>query len=232
MTFKRKVQIIIDLIMTAMLPFLMAYNMIGDAEHEWIGLAIFALFILHHILNFRFTASAAKGKYTPARILLTVTDILLFIDMLCLMVSSVILSRHVFAFLGINSGASIARTLHLLGSYWGFVLMSIHLGLHCGQLSGMLRKAFGITKQARPRTAALCISVLLVSAYGLYEFFARKLPNYMFLKTQFVFFDYSEPLVCVLASYVAILVLFAAVGYAFFRLIVYFSVRLRTVRVT
>ncbi len=34
MKAKRKIQIAADLAMTAMLPLLMAYNMIGDSAHE------------------------------------------------------------------------------------------------------------------------------------------------------------------------------------------------------
>ena len=65
MKAKRKIQIAADLAMPAMLPLLMAYNMIGDAAHEWIGIAMFAMFIFHHALNFRFAASLTKGKFTP-----------------------------------------------------------------------------------------------------------------------------------------------------------------------
>lgn len=37
MTLKRKIQIITDLSMTALLPLLMAYSMIGERFHEWTG---------------------------------------------------------------------------------------------------------------------------------------------------------------------------------------------------
>lgn len=35
---------------------------------------------------------------------------------------------------------SFARRLHILGAYWGFLLMSRHLGLHWNMIIGMLRK--------------------------------------------------------------------------------------------
>lgn len=35
MTAKRKIQILIDILMTVMLPFLMAYQLIGEAIHEY-----------------------------------------------------------------------------------------------------------------------------------------------------------------------------------------------------
>ena len=40
------------------------------------------------------------------------------------------ISGTVFAFLDITRGVSVARSLHLAASYWGMVLMSVHIGLH------------------------------------------------------------------------------------------------------
>lgn len=217
MTGKRKTQIIADLAMTVMLPFLMAYNMIGDAAHEWVGTVMFMMFILHHVLNFRFLTSLTRGKYTPNRILLAVVDFLLLADMLALMISGVMLSRHVFSFLGITSGIALARTMHLLASYWGFVLMSVHIGLHFHAAIGKIQKMH----PNRNKTLAILSRVLCaaISAYGLYAFLSRKLIEYMLLKTQFVFFDYSESLLLFVLDYAAMIVLFGALGYYMAKLI-------------
>lgn len=48
---KMIIKLITDIAMTASLLLLMTYGLIGEAAHEWIGVAIFVLFILHHILN-------------------------------------------------------------------------------------------------------------------------------------------------------------------------------------
>ena len=40
-----------DAAMTIALLLLMAYSLVGEAAHEWIGMAMLALFILHHALN-------------------------------------------------------------------------------------------------------------------------------------------------------------------------------------
>ena len=37
-------------------------------------------------------------------------------------------------------GPAFARRLHILGSYWGFLLMSLHLGLHWNAVLGMVKK--------------------------------------------------------------------------------------------
>ena len=46
-------RIITDVCMTICLLLLMAYSFVGEVAHEIIGIAIFVLFILHHILNRR-----------------------------------------------------------------------------------------------------------------------------------------------------------------------------------
>lgn len=213
MSVKRKIQIVCDLAMTVMLPLLMAYSMIGEVAHEWIGTGMFVLFILHHMLNRRFVRSAFKGTYTKDLILLTAVDVLLFADMLGLMVSGIILSRHVFAFLTISVGTATARILHLLCSYWGFVLMSFHIGIHWGQMLGMFRKAVGSTRKSKICVVFSRAVTLLISAFGLYQFLSRGLPDYMLLRNRFVFFDLAEPLTLFFVSYIAIMVLFAAIGY-------------------
>ena len=127
----------VDLAMTVLLFLLMAYLLVGETAHEWLGLAMFLLFILHHVLNWRWYRSLFKGKYTPIRILQTLLNILLLASMIGLMVSGIILSRKVFDFLPVSGGMGFARMLHMLASYWGFLFMSLHLGLHWNMVMGM-----------------------------------------------------------------------------------------------
>ena len=72
----------VDLAMTVLLFLLMAYLLVGETAHEWLGLAMFLLFILHHVLNWRWYRSLFKGKYTPIRILQTLLNILLLASMI------------------------------------------------------------------------------------------------------------------------------------------------------
>lgn len=61
-------KICVDTAMTVMLLFLMAYEMIGQAAHEWLGISIFVLFVIHHVLNRKWCSSLLKGRYTLFRI--------------------------------------------------------------------------------------------------------------------------------------------------------------------
>ena len=192
--------------MTGALPVLMAYSLAGEMLHEIVGTVMLALFIAHHILNRKATAAMFKGKQTPMRILNTVVNLLLFAIMLCLPISGIVLSKHLYTFLPTDGLSAIARTAHLLLSYWGFVLMSFHLGLHADLWLNQLKK----------RKAAfilLAIALTLIAAFGTYAFITNRLYEYMFLQTQFVFFDFDKPLILTFAEYLSMIVLFAWIGY-------------------
>src|SRR5699024_5019488 len=128
--------------MTLALLFLMGYQFWGNVAHEWVGAGMFLLFILHHILNRQWHQNLFRGRFTPSRILSLILDLLLFMDMLGLMASGILLSNHVFAFMDLHGGMSFARLLHMAASHWGFVLMSLHLGLHWGMFMGFAKKVF------------------------------------------------------------------------------------------
>lgn len=99
---KQSVKIIVDVIMTVLLLLLMAFELIGRTAHEWFGVGMFVMFVIHHILNRRWTAHLLKGKYTPVRVFQTILVVLVLLCILSSMVSGIVLSRHVFAFLPIE----------------------------------------------------------------------------------------------------------------------------------
>ena len=197
--------------MVFLLPLLMTYSLLGEAAHEWLGMVMAALFILHHILNRKWYSGLFRGQYSAVRILGTVTDFLLLADMIALPVSGIMMSRHVFTFLDAGSGMALARTVHLLASYWGLVLMSFHAGLHGGAVMGMLRHAS--SGKSAAWTVALRVTAVLLGLWGVWAFLRREIVNYLFLRNQFVFFDFSQPLLFFVVDYVAVMALFAMGGY-------------------
>lgn len=210
---KQIIRIVVDFCMTVLLFLLMSYALIGEAAHEWIGCFMFLLFILHHCLNFSWYKNLCKGKYNGLRVLNTVLDVLLLVSMILQAISGVMMSRYVFSFLSINIGMSFARTTHLLCSYWGFILMSLHIGVHWSRILGVLDNIFHIKKTIAVRKIILRILATILAIYGIYAFFQRQIGSYLFLQNQFVFFDWSESRVAFFADYFAITVLFANIGY-------------------
>lgn len=200
------------MIMTVLLLFLMARQLTGDSAHEWLGAAMLILWIAHHILNRSWYSHLFKGKYTPVRIFQTVINVAVLLSMLGLMVSGIILSREVFAFLPISGGIALARQLHVLSAFWGFVLMALHLGLHWNMILGMMRKAVGPVT-SKPLRILLRIAAALVAGYGLYAFLKNQFLSYMFLMSSFVFFDFERPVLLFFTEYLAIMGLFIFLAY-------------------
>lgn len=200
-------KIVIDLIMTVSLLLLMARQLTGDSAHEWLGAGMLILWIAHHILNRSWYSHLFKGKYAPMRVLQTVTNFAVLLSMFGLMVSGIILSREVFTFLPISGGIALARPLHVLSAFWGFVLMVLHLGMHWNMVLGMARKAAGPVP-SKPRRTLLRVAAALVAGYGLYAFLKNQFPSYMFLTSSFVFFDFDRPVLLFYAEYIAIMGLF------------------------
>ncbi len=200
----------VDAGMTAALLLLMAYERIGQAAHEWIGIGMFVLFTVHHILNGGWGRNILKGRYNPVRIVQTGIVLLVLCAMAGSMISGVILSRHALSFLSIKGGRSFARNLHMVSAYWGFVLMALHLGVHWGMMIGMAGKLFPKPSAVRKWTGR--ILALVTAGYGIYAFGKRDIGEYMLLRSHFVFFDYDELLVFFCLDYMAVMGLFIFIG--------------------
>ena len=204
-------KIVVDIAMTIALLLLMTYELIGQAAHEWIGIGMFVLFVVHHILNGKWSRNLLKGKYTALRIMQTALVVLVLLSMIGSMVSGVILSRHALSFLPIEGGHAFARTLHMLSGYWGFVFMSLHLGFHWSMMMGMVGKI--VKNPSEIRKWILRAIAVLIAGYGMYAFVKRDIGSYMLLQNQFVFFDFEEPLILFLLDYIASMGLFVFAGH-------------------
>lgn len=219
------VKMSIDLVMTVLLLVQMSYMLIGNTVHEWIGAAMLILLILHHGLNIRWYRNLFKGKYSGFRILQIVVNFAVLFSMLGLMVSGIVMSRAVFSFLPIDGGMGFARMLHMVTAYWGFLLMSIHFGLHWGMIMHMARKIGKQKEASEIHTWVLRVLAVLISGFGVYAFLKHNLISYMLLKNQFVFFDMQQPLISFLAEYVAMMGLWIFITYYISHGIQRFSVK-------
>lgn len=211
MAVTQKLRLLLDLAMTALLLPLMAYSLIGETVHEWLGTAMVALFLGHHVLNVRWYKGLTKGRWSLPRIAQTVVNFALLLMMLGLIASGIILSRTVFSFHPISGGTSFARILHMVCSYWGFCLMSIHIGMHWGMVIRRFKRQ--TESNSRRRIVLLRAAAVLIAGYGVYAFIHREIGTYMTLKTAFVFFDFEEPLALLFLDYLAVMGLFAVIGY-------------------
>ncbi len=196
----------IDLAMTAALPVLMCYSIVGETAHEVIGVAMFCLFISHHILNFGWIKTLFKGRYDLRRIINTAVNALMFLCMIGLAYSGIVISKHVFTFVNVG-GAMTTRTIHMLCAYWGLVLISVHLGMHISQIAARMR--------LKKKTLIWTIRIIfgMIGTVGIYEIISMKFADYLFDRAQFAFIDTSASAVLTTLQYLTVMVLFAYIGY-------------------
>lgn len=115
----KKVRMIIDILMTILLPVLMAYSLVGEQAHEILGLCMFALFIAHHVINRKWWTGLFKGKYNAVRILNTLVNLFLAVFMVLQPVSGILMSKYILKNVTIDGTASVMRTTHMTLAYWG-----------------------------------------------------------------------------------------------------------------
>lgn len=209
---KPKIKIATDILMSVTLLLLMAYQIVGDTLHEWFGAGMLVLFIVHNILNIKWYGALFKGKYKPLRIFGTVLNFAELAAILMLGYSGIVMSRHLFAFLNINTGMALARSMHLCVSYWGFVLMSLHLGFHWGMIIGVFRR---LTKGKKLPVIVWIMRVIAaaVAVYGAVCFIRADIFSYMFLKNEFAFFDFEKSALSVFTEYIAMMALWIFIGH-------------------
>lgn len=213
MKLKAAIRIIVDVLMMLALLFLMGYQLWGEEAHEWAGTLMMLLFIAHHLLNRHWYLNLFKGRFTFMRIFQIVVNMLLLIAMVLQMYSGIVMSRYVFAFLPIQGGMELARKLHILGAYWGVILMSIHLGLHWNIILSIAKRKVGKTNTSQFVRKSLFIFSILIATYGVFVFIDRDFLTYMFLQSEFVFLDYGEVVWSFYLDYISLMGLWILISH-------------------
>lgn len=206
----KRIKMLLDLVLIFALPVLMGYSLVSEFYHEIIGISIGVLFAVHIVLNRKWFLSLFKGRYSARRVVTLIVNLLLVICVMTSMVSGICLSKYLFRFLGIHTLGSLMRALHILASYWGLVLMSLHTGFHGSMIMSKLKK--------KPAKYAVSATFLLISAYGVFAFIKRGFADFLLGRLVFVFFDFSEPFVFYYLDYLAVMVLCMTLGYLFIKM--------------
>ena len=97
-----------------------------------------------------------------------------------------------------------ARLLHMAASYWGFVLMALHLGLHWGMFLGMARKALSSGPPGRGRFCSPSWGPAWRPTGSLPLSGGICLPI-CWCAHHFVFFDFREPIPLFYLDYLAMM---------------------------
>ena len=196
---------IVDAAMTVLLMCLMAYQVTGEAAHEWIGMGMTLTVIVHQILNRKWYGALFKGKYNPYRIVSTALNILLLFSIALTAFCGMSMSGYAVPFMYGMAPVSFVRRMHLSMSHWSFVLMGLHLGMHIPAMTAGMKWKGGV------KTALSCIFTC-AGGIGLYFFLRNGMPDYLFFRVPFAFLDYEKAGFLVFLENVLMLSFWALIG--------------------
>lgn len=201
---------------------LMEQRLIADAAHEWMGIAVFVLFLLHNALNYRWYAALFKGRYNCLRIVQTAINFLLWLAMLGCIVSSLMISGTVFSGLVIP-GSRYGALIHMVCTAWAFVLMSLHSGLHWAQFTVIARRV-KLRENAKKVIVWICRAlVLAVCAVGVWIFVDRSFYEELFLLSEYKTHDYDANAFVYMLETAALSAVFVSIAYYIKKLYLFIS---------
>ena len=145
----------------------------GIVEHEILGLILCLLLFIHACRHARWFFAFKDGKWGIRRILSTLTNWLLALGFLLLLITGIMLSPDLFAFLGIESSMT-SRQLHSGVAFWLLVLIAVHMGLHGLMIQRKVENHFGMS--------ALLPMAALTLVIGAIGFIDRMLFEKLFLE--------------------------------------------------
>lgn len=199
---------ITDVVMTLLLLLLMGYSLVGEVIHEWLGIAMLVLLVIHNIMNLAWYRSLGKGRFSAYRFVQAALNGLLLLAAAGAALSGIVLSQYALDFLPLHSGEELAQAIHLPCAYWCLILASLHLGLHWSAVMGAVRRITGLRTASRGRKVSLRLLAATVALYGLFIFFNKNFPDYLLLRAHFVFFSPDQTVPRLLMDNLAVMGLF------------------------
>lgn len=173
---KNRIKPIVDFVMYIGLVLCMGYQLTGNLWHEYIGIFMFILFIIHLILNdhwFKHFGKIAKNSFSNIRSsLLFLTDLLLFFNIIALAITSVLISKNVFSFVSLQ-GSRFTSWLHTFSAYLGLIIMSLHIGCHWKGILLRVCNLFEMNKGTKGIKVVLRIIAGLLAVLGVVFSFQR-----------------------------------------------------------
>lgn len=122
-----------------------------------------------------------------------------------------IASKYVFGFLPVLPGASLARRVHMLCSYWGFTFAFAHVGLH---FKGLWRPMHieGTSGTSKARRCVIWTGrflFVIIACFGAYSFIHLGFGAYLLGQVQFAVAGDDMSIARSLVGYASIAVLIA-----------------------
>lgn len=180
--------------MFSLLLLSLAYWWLENVAHEIFGSALFLLLAWHFYTNRFWFANLFRGRYNARRVVVSAFHLLLAINMLVLLVTSMIVSKSLFAFLPFPDSVPL-RDLHWFSAYWLMVAVGIHLGVHWSRVMRMTRTALGIAPRQARGVWVLRVATLAGCGLGLWGLPALELWTKLTFNFSLNFWNFNQSVV-------------------------------------
>jgi hypothetical protein len=216
---KQTVRLTLDIAMTIILLCSYAYRITGDTAHEWTGIVLLLIFIIHIIINYKWFKLIFNGAYNPHRIIMTGVNLFLAIDFAILFITGLSHSRTVLSFLHL-SGSITLRQVHTTAAYWGLILIAVHIGIHWRIFINFI---IGITENKIKFPCVIIMRILSIAlvVFGVWSSFDRDIFAKLFLGFSFDYWPPERPIVLFFTETISIMGVYIFTTYYFMNLLVW-----------
>jgi hypothetical protein len=140
-----KTKLVMDLIVAGLVLALLSTALTGLALHEWLGIAVGTVVIVHLLLGWKWIAGITRRFFQalPGLTRLTyVVDFVLFVAMTLTIYSGLMISRVAMPLLGLTGNAPgfAWRGIHSLAANSLLLLVGLHLAISWNWIVNMIRK--------------------------------------------------------------------------------------------
>ena len=154
--------------MAILLLLALAYWWLENVPHEIFGTAMFALLAWHIVVNRLWFKNLFRGRYDGRRIFVVALHLLLIVNMVVLLVTSIAISKSLFSVISIPNSISM-RQVHWFSAYWVMMIVGIHLGLHRTRVMGLTDASLGLQPNTAIRTIMLRLAAVRLAGLGLWS---------------------------------------------------------------
>ena len=176
---KRKiyVKLTLDLVLLVLLALMYRKRAISMQFHEWGGIALFGLFLVHKALNWKWIRNVTAGIFQRKAKLNAcwIVDVLMLLSMTAVLITGLLISKTLPTAI---AGARGLQVWHYFFAATALALSGIHLGLHGAMLQNNLWK-----KLPLPKTAGKAIGAVLLCGlfcFGSYNLLTSNFPSLLY----------------------------------------------------
>lgn len=203
-------RLLLALVAASLLLVSLAYYLTDNVVHEIIGGTMLAVVMAHNLLHRRWYAAIPRTPRHARAWLNLVVTLVLLASMLTLLVTSVLISNTLFAFLSLEANVS-ARQVHVLAAYLVLIVVAIHLGFRWPTVMSAMRQRLRLNTPHVWRTRVLRLFALAIALQGIRSSFELDVGTKLTMQPSMDWWDFEASVAGFFLHAFAVIGLYAAV---------------------